>query len=745
MELVYDLALILIVASVVSIIFKRLNQPLVLGYIVAGFLVSPHMTYMPTVGNAENVEIWADIGVMFLMFALGLEFSFKKIVNMGMAPIIASLTIIICMMAIGTSVGYLFGWDRMDCIFLGGMLCMSSTTIIYKAFDDQGLLQQRFASLVMSVLILEDVLAIVLMVMLGAVASGGSGGGGEMLMSILRIVFFIVLWFVVGLFFIPWLLRSVRKFINNEMLLVFSLSLCCAMVIFSERVGFSPAFGAFVMGSIFAETIEAEKIARLVEPVKNLFGAIFFVSVGMLVDPQILSDYAMPILGLVATIIIGQAVFGTMGFLLSGQSLKTAMRCGFSMAQIGEFSFIIASLGLSLGVISHFLYPVVVAVSVLTIFLTPYMIRLAVPSYDFMERRMPKVWIKRLNRLSDIYGGSAQETTLWRSLLLGVLLNIVIFGTLSIAGVAVMFMAVKPVLFGMLPAVWAKIALAFGTILFISPFLRAMIMKKAHSEESRKLWTENRKNRLPLTFVFVVRVLIAVSIVFYVVEHVFHFASALIVSGALLIVLVMIGSRSLQHNSIRLERMFVKNLQSREIAERAMGRRRPLFEGRLLDRSIHISEVEVPADSLWAGRSLAELSLGRRFGVHVSSIIRGGHRINIPGGDTIIFPLDRMNIIASDEQASLLSATIKQEVMPEDHNIENREMKLHQLTLSSRSKLIGQTLATSGLREKYGVMLVGLDEGQENLTQVDAAHVFRPGDVLWVVGEKGSIEKLAII
>ncbi len=225
MELVYDLALILIVASVVSIIFKRLNQPLVLGYIVAGFLVSPHMTYMPTVGNAENVEIWADIGVMFLMFALGLEFSFKKIVNMGMAPIIASLTIIICMMAIGTSVGYLFGWDRMDCIFLGGMLCMSSTTIIYKAFDDQGLLQQRFASLVMSVLILEDVLAIALMVMLGAVASGGSGGGGEMLMSILRIVFFIVLWFVVGLFFIPWLLRSVRKFIYNEMLLVFSLSL----------------------------------------------------------------------------------------------------------------------------------------------------------------------------------------------------------------------------------------------------------------------------------------------------------------------------------------------------------------------------------------------------------------------------------------------------------------------------------------------------------------------------------------
>ena len=489
-DMIQDLALILIVAGVVTLIFKKLKQPLVLGYIVAGFLVSPNMPYTASVADMENVHLWADIGVMFLLFSLGLDFSFKKILKMGASPVISTCTIIFCMSMLGFSVGRLFGWEQMDCIFLGGMLAMSSTTIIYKAFDDLGLRQQQFAGLVMSVLILEDILAIVMMVMLSAIAQGNLEGS-QMVESVMRIVFFLILWLVVGIFAIPLFLRRVRSLINAEVLLVVSLGLCCAMAVFSSKVGFSSAFGAFIMGSILAETVEAERIEKLVEPVKNLFGAIFFVSVGMLVDPKILVEYAIPIMLLVLTILIGQSVFGTFSFMLAGESLKSAMRCGFSMAQIGEFSFIIASLGLSLGVISDFLYPVVVAVSVTTTFLTPYMIRLATPVYNHLEHRLPNKLINSLNSLSMSSHQHTQGQNYWKKLLTQMTINTVVYSILTSAAIAVMFTFVLPFVRSLLPG-WELHWYANGvtgvlTVLVIAPFLRAMVMKKNRSPEFRYL------------------------------------------------------------------------------------------------------------------------------------------------------------------------------------------------------------------------------------------------------------------
>jgi CPA2 family monovalent cation:H+ antiporter-2 len=408
------------------------------------------MPYTASVVDTENVHLWADIGVMFLLFSLGLDFSFKKILKMGASPIISTITIIFSMSMLGMIAGHAFGWSKMDCIFLGGMLAMSSTTIIYKAFDDLGLRQQQFAGLVMSVLILEDILAIVMMVMLSAIASGNNPDGGQMLGSVMKIGFFLILWLVVGIFAIPLFLRSVRKLINPEVLLIVSLGMCCGMAVVSTKVGFSSAFGAFIMGSILAETVEAEKIEKLVEPVKNLFGAIFFVSVGMLVDPQILISYAFPIIALVLTILIGQAVFGSFSFMLGGESLKSAMRCGFSMAQIGEFSFIIASLGLSLSVISDFLYPVVVAVSVITTFLTPYMIRLATPAYSVIENRLPSRLINTLNQLSMSHPNSQKES-LWKRLLTQMAMNTLVYSILSSAAIALMFTFFLPFMRKLLP------------------------------------------------------------------------------------------------------------------------------------------------------------------------------------------------------------------------------------------------------------------------------------------------------
>lgn len=750
-SLVKDLALILVVAGIVTLVFKRLKQPLVLGYIVAGFLVSPHMPYLMSVVDKADIQTWADIGVIFLLFSLGLDFSVKKILRTGAAPVIAACTIIFCMMALGVIVGYSFGWKEMDCIFLGGMLAMSSTTIIYKAFSDMGLTQKGFASTVMSVLILEDILAIVMMVMLSTLASGASPDGVQVVGSILKIGFFLVLWFVVGLFVIPLFLRSVRKILNNETLLVVALGLCCLMAVVSTQVGFSAAFGAFVMGSILAETVEADKIIRLVDPVKNLFGAVFFVSVGMLVNPKILAGYAVPILLLVLAILAGQAVFGTLGYLLGGQTLKNAMRCGFSMAQVGEFAFIIASLGLSLHVISDFLYPVVVAVSVITTFLTPYMIRAAEPCYDIVIRFLPKRWVRRLTHIqTGASPGNTAADSLWKVLARKMLLNTLVYGILSSAVIAIMFSTVLPVcrIFSVewTGSHWAGNAICgFLTVAFVSPFLRSIVMKQNHAEAFKALWTGRRINRLPLIATILARVVIAVSFIFYICNYLTRFQNALMIAIAVGILVLMILSRRLKKRSITLERLFIQNLRSRDIKAQLQGKKKPLFADHLIDRDIHIANLELPDDSLWAGRTLRSLQLRNRFGVHVSSILRGTHRMNIPNGNTILFPGDKLQAIGDDEQLTLFSHVMKAELQPEDTDIEKHEMKLRCFTVSKTSPFIGKTLRDSGIRDKYNCMVVGVDEGQKNLTLITPSRCLQAGDMLWVVGEQGDLDRITTL
>lgn len=741
--MINDLALILIVASTVTLLFKKLKQPLVLGYIMAGFIVSPHMPYTMSVMDTVDIKTWADIGVMFLLFSLGLDFSFKKILKMGITPVITTLTIIFAMMTLGIVVGHAFDWKRMDCIFLGGMLAMSSTTIIYKAFTDMGLRQQKFAQPVMSVLILEDILAIVMMVMLSAIASGNNPDGGEMIGSVVKIGFFLVLWFVVGIFAVPWFLRSTRKLINNETLLIVSLGLCCLMAVVSTKVGFSSAFGAFVMGSILAETIEAAKIEKLVSPVKDLFGAVFFVSVGMLVDPKIIVEYAVPIAVLVLTILLGQSIFGTFGFLIGGQSLKSAMRCGFSMAQIGEFSFIIASLGLSLHVTGEFLYPVVVAVSVITTFLTPYMIRLSVPSYNVLERHLPKTWVRALNNITLSHPSSAPKSN-WHSLIAQMARITLIYSILSVATIALMLTFFLPFIRRMMPGMhwWANGICGVLTVMFIAPFLRAIVMKKNHSEEFRALWNDSRSNRMPLLVTILVRLIIASAFVFYICNYLTRFTNALMMTIALAVVGIMILSRGLKKQSIKMERMFVQNLRSRDIEQQVLGPKKPLYEGHLLDRDIHISEIEIPENSTWSGLCLADLRLSNRFGIHVSSILRGHRRINIPGGDDIVFPGDKLQVIGSDSQLAAAHAALAVDIEPDDPDIEKREMRLSQIIIDKHSPFVGKTLPETGLRSEFNCMVVGREEGKENLSMVGATYKMRLGDILWIVGEDESLRRL---
>lgn len=743
--LLSDLALILICAGVMTLVFKKLKQPLVLGYIVAGFLASPHFSFLPSVTDGASVHLWADIGVIFLLFALGLEFSIKKILKVGGPAIIAALTIIIGMIFLGFTVGKASGWSRMDSIFLGGMIAMSSTTIIYKAFDDLGLRHQKFTGLVLSILILEDILAVVLMVLLSTMAVSNTLEGGEMLRSILKLAFFLVLWFVVGLFLIPLFLKHARKLMNDETLLVVALGLCFGMVVIAAKTGFSAAFGAFIMGSILAETVEAEHIDHLVKPVKDLFGAIFFVSVGMMVDPAMIAAYWLPIVVITLTVIVGQSTFATLGVLLSGQPLKTALKCGFSLTQIGEFAFIIASLGVSLGVTSDFLYPVVVAVSVITIFLTPYMIRLADPVYNWLDRHLPektKAFLNRYNTGSALVGADSSD---WKKYLLDIIKTTVVNLILVIAIIALSNRFLVPAILG-IPGVWGRILSAAAVILLISPFLRTLMIHGLRSLPFMRLWHGSRVNRAPLVASVVIRILIGMGFVVAILGHFFHFSVFLVSVLALSLVALILTNRFLHRQSKRIEETFNANMRAREENAETAEPKRSVIESRLLSKDLHLADFDLPGDTPLAGKTLMELGFGQKYGVHVVSIHRGDVRIRIPSAHDCLYPQDRIRVIGNDAELEAFAAAL------EGHHAHSaaapeadEEVILSLVKVGATSPFLGLTVRDAGFRAKYHCLIAGVEGPDGALHVPDPNAPFAEGDILWVVGAQPDVERISAL
>lgn len=754
--LISDLALILIVAGIVTLLFKRLHQPLVLGYIVAGFLAGPHMPYMPTVKDPNSIETWSSIGVIFLMFTLGLEFSFKKIIKMGMRPVIAACMVLTCMIGVGSTVGRLFDWSSTDCLFLGGMLAMSSTTIIYKAYEDLGLRQKRFAGEVLSVLILEDILGIVLMVLLSATAVSQQFEGEELAKSLLSLGFFLILWFVVGIYIIPAFLKRFRSLINNETLLVVSIGLCFTLVVLADQAGYSSAFGAFMMGSILSETIEAEKIEHLISPVKDLFGAIFFVSVGMMVSPDVLLQYWPAILAITLAILLGQAIFGTLSFVVAGHPLHRAMNCGFSLAQIGEFAFIIASLGISLKVTSSFLYPVVVAVSIVTTFLTPYMIKAADPAYAAITHHFPKIF----SRHTAAIDADTKDTETIRSVLLtkkkilipndvssylkAITLQTAVFGVLTFATLTICFSALLPALRKLLTHWPGNATAGLFTLLVISLFLRPIMIRKNNSEAAQSLRT-TRSGRSLLHIVQLLRWCLGIYTVFYILEYLSPLRWYYHLPASCLLVFLIIRSRVIKYYSIRMERHFVHNLRQRETAEQQY-RSSQGYAGRLAARDVHFSRVVVPAFSRWAGQSLTELDFTNREGVLVVAILRQDHRINTPDGHVRIYPGDVLEIVADDAGLESFSHRMEEETdTPSPSDGIDHTLRLRRLVVSTDSPLINCSIAESGIREQFGCILIGFEEDDGNICVAEARRIIHPNDILWIVGEIPRLKKLQTV
>jgi len=741
-SLISDLAVILVSAGLVTLLFKRLKQPVVLGYIVAGILAGPSISEIPTVTDIESIRIWADIGVIFLLFALGLEFSFKKLMKVGGTAIIGAVTIVIGMMTLGYTTGLSLGWGDMNSLFLGGMLSMSSTTIIFKAFEDMGLRNQQFTGIVFGVLIVEDLFAVLLMVLLSTLAVSKHVEEIEMLNSVIKLGAFLLFCFVVGIFLIPSFLKKAKRFLNEETLLIVSLGLCLGMVMIATHAGFSSALGAFVMGSILAETIEAEHIEHLIKPVKDLFGAIFFVSVGMLIDPMLLWQYKLPIIILTIVVMVGQIFFAGFGILLSGKPLKIAIQSGFSLAQIGEFAFIIAGLGLSLKVTDQFLYPIVVAVSVITTFFTPYMIRLAEPTYQIIERVIPQSWIKFLDRYSSGSNTLHQRST-WHKLLKSLLRIVGTYTAVTLVLIFVWLQFISPVIIKNISGIGGSILSLVLILLLISPMLRAIMMKKNHSIEFQELWNDNKYNRGPLVSLIILRIILCIGLVMLPVAQLLHMALGIVLAIASTVIALVIFSKQLKKQSILMERRFFSNLRARELENERKSPINQRFANHLLERDLHLADFEVKQNSPSMGKTLKELNFRKKCNVNVVTIIRGSKRINIPGGDERLYPFDKLIVVGTDEDLNHFKHYIEerykkaQTELPEMHPV-----NIEQFTVMKNSKLIGKTIQESNIRDKFDCLVIGIEREETSIKNPLPSTFIEEGDIIWIVGEHQHVVKL---
>ena len=738
-SLISDLALILVLGAIATVIFKMLKQPIVLGYIVAGFLASPHFALLPSVAVEANIEFWAQLGIIVLLFSLGLEFSFKKLIDVGGSAIVTALIIVLGMLSVGFVVGKVLGYGLVNCIFLGGMISMSSTTIIIKALTDLNMRQRRFVPMTFAVLIVEDLFAVVMMVMLSSIAMNNSVHGGEMLTSIFKLSFFLIMWFTVGIFVIPTVLKRFKRYISDEQMLIIAMGLCFAMVLFSIESGFSAALGAFVMGSIIAGTIEAERIERLVTPVKDLFGAVFFISVGMMVNPAVMTQHWGVIALLAGVVIVGMIVFGTFGMLVTGQPLKLAMESGFSLTQIGEFSFIIATLGTGLGVLDQSIYPIIVAVSVITTFTTPFFIKQAVPCYNLLSKVLPGSWTRLLNGYSsDATESESNETRLlWKSIVKRFVVRLVLYSVVIIALIVVCRSYLMPLVLKLLGEnAWGRLACVLITLAIVSPLITAIILPSVRrSELQRLVEAQGAVSYVPMVVMSILSVILSTIFTTTILHGVYSgpasmMAAILIVAVGL--ILIMLVPTPLKRRTINIEKRFINNINERE--------NRRTGQGYNLVSDLHVAYMTVGQECPFIGDRLCELDLRTTYGVNLVNIQRGSKLHPVPSGEMRIFLGDVLGVIGTEDQIQRMLPLVEAQGQPVENP--NLDVKFIHFAIGEHSPIVGVQLENARLREEYGALLVAVQRGDDEYISPTPDLTFCPGDVLWIVGDPKQLAPL---
>lgn len=740
--LISDLALILITAGVTTILFRWLKQPVVLGYIVAGFLIGPHFYLLPSVADPANISIWADIGIIFLLFALGLEFSFKKLMAVGGAAGIATAVDMSAMILLGFALGQALGWTPMESLLLGGMISMSSTSIIIKVFSDMGLTKKKFTGIVFGMLIVEDLVAILMLVLLSTVAASKHFEGATLLWSLMRLIFFIVIWFVVGIVIIPSLLKRFKRFLNDEMLLIVAVGLCLGMVLFANAVGFSSALGAFIMGSILAETIESRRIENLIAPLKNLFGAVFFISVGMMLAPEVFVSHSWTILALTLAVVLGQMLFATLGIFASGESLKDAMQGGFSLAQIGEFSFILAALGIRLGILSEAIYPIVITVSVATIFITPYLIRLAPPAYAGLARHIPATWTRVLNGSTTsstlVSNHRDEQNAMWKN----VLTALFVYALLAMAALLLARQYVVPLIASAVSGGWGQLLESVVTLLLMSPFLTGIMLQRRR----RMLHHHLRLHQRRMLLLSLLKTATCVLLIMAALKPLLAGTWYLMLPATLAVMVLLFYIERYGNRQLNLTDLFLKNFHDKEMREESKLAVSPQTAARLLHKNVHVESISIPQNASAGGKTLAELNFKHLTGVNILSIVRGSRRINVPSGSERIFPLDRVVVAGSDDEIQRFMQLAQQDIFVDHNDSDDEDTAATQISLSlhvvdAASPLAGHTIKELRVREKTGCMIIGIDRHEQTIAEVSADITLQPDDVLLLAGESKNLER----
>lgn len=745
-SMIQDLALILFTGAIVTMIFKKIRQPVVLGYIIAGFLVGPYLSVTPTVADKENVETLAEIGVIFLLFSLGLEFSFKKLLRVGGSASITAFVEIIFITVAGYFAGKWMGWSTMDSVFLGGMLASSSTTIIIKAFDELGIKGKRFASIVFGVLVVEDIVVILLMVLLSTMAVSQAFEGVELLMTVLKLLFFLGLWFIMGIFLLPTFLKKTRDLLDEETLLILVIGLCLGMVLLATQVGFSAELGAFIMGSIIAETTSAERVEHLVQPVKNLFGAVFFVSIGMLIDPVTIMEYKWPVLLVTLITLFGKLFSTTLGALLSGQPLKQSIQVGMSMAQIGEFAFIVATLGLSLGVISDFLFPVAVGASAITTFTTPYLIKLSEPVYNAVAKILPARFIAAIDRYSSGTESIKAENQ-WQTVLKAYLTIVLTNGIILLGLLLLSMNFLMPWLHRNIEN--RQLANVVGLVVSMAvaaPFIWALMVKKQDSKAYRTIWLNKRYNRGPLFIIELTRFLIGLAIITIWVNWVLSTMVAVLVAIPVTIGLMYYFSRGIQRFYQRLEGRFLRNLNAREIEgslpEDVLQARQNIQQG-LSPWTAQIIDMEVNPLAEYVGKMLVDLQWRETYGINIGYIKRGDKLILTPGRNNKLLPFDHVGVIATEEQMQQFKPVFDAVEVSDVSDASVQDIILQKFVVNEVNRLHGVSIRDSDIRGRTNGLVIGIERGNERILNPESTMVFQRGDVVWIVGERKKIQELS--
>ncbi|HRO41559.1 MAG TPA: cation:proton antiporter [Flavipsychrobacter sp.] len=748
-KLIEDLALILMTGAFTTLIFKRIKQPLVLGYIIAGFLVGPHLSITPTVADRENVKTLAEIGVIFLLFSLGLEFSFKKLMRVGGTASITAFVEIIFITIMGYFTGKLMGWSTMDSLFLGGMLASSSTTIIIRAFDELGVKTQQYARIVFGVLVVEDIVVILLMVLLSTMAVSQAFEGMELLMTVLKLLFFLALWFIMGIFLLPSFLKRNRKLMDDENLLILSIGLCLGMVVLATQVGFSAELGAFIMGSIIAETTSAEKVEHVIKPVKDLFGAVFFISVGMLIDPQTIMEYKWPVIIVTFLTLFGKLFSTTLGAVLSGQPLKQSVQVGMSMAQIGEFAFIVATLGLSLGVISPFLFPVAVGASAITTFTTPYLIKFSEPAYRVLVKILPEKLITALNNYSLSTQNIGTESH-WKNVL-GAYMKIVATNGILLLGLVLLTIRfLVPFLQDRIEnqMIVSTTALIIALIV-AAPFLWALMAKRPDTISYRALWLDKKYNRGPMLMLEVLRFLVGIAFIGLLVDRLFSASIAILFVLPATVIILYLFSKRLQQFYKHIETRFLSNLNARESAAASkdalaaeMLQSNEQLQTELTPWHAYITDAEVNPHATFVGKTLSELAWREQYGINIAYIKRGDKIIHAPGRHNKLLPFDTVGIIATEEQMHMFRSVFEAVEVLETQLTDVRDIVLQKIKVDDYTQLAGKTIRESGVRELTNGLIIGIERKNIRILNPDSVTLFERNDIVWIVGDRKRIQNL---